>query len=143
MIVIAEKEELCLVEDKKEPILITGAGALNVMTALRNIPRDTPIVNIGYAGSNTIPIGTKCHIGKVAVTHPNAKFQDKTYSLDGDTPCYSAADFVTATDIERPCVFDMELAYILALGFTNVTAEKVVSDNLSLREYEECLKKPL
>lgn len=37
----------------------------------------------------------------------------------------------------------MELAYILALGFKNVTAEKVVSDNLSLDEFNKSTKEKL
>jgi hypothetical protein len=115
-------------------IIITGIGPLNVISKLMNLPRDTPIHNVGYAGSNSIPIGTRCRIGKVSAYH-KAIFTDPKYVLDGDTPLYSSGDFVTETDITEPCLFDMELAFILAMGFTNVTAEKVVSDNLSLKEY--------
>ena len=44
------------------------------------------------------------------------------------------------TNIKEPCVFDMELAYILALGFKRVESIKIVSDNLSLKQYEEEIK---
>lgn len=34
-------------------------------------------------------------------------------------------------------VFDMELAFIMAMGFKNVKSEKIVSDNLNLKEFEK------
>lgn len=138
LIVVAMPEEIRLVEEATvgDEILVTGIGGVNVVEALRDIPRDTPIFNIGYAGSNSIKPGTRCRIGKVALHHPKAAYEEPSFSLDGETPCFTSSDFVTETAIEEPCVFDMELAYILALGFTNVTAEKVVSDNLNEKEYE-------
>lgn len=42
-------------------------------------------------------------------------------------------------EIKEPCVFDMELAYICSL-FDNVEAIKIVSDNLSMDQYEEMIK---
>ena len=135
MTVIAMPSELPLTDRKN--VLITGVGALNVIMALKGLPLDLPILNVGYAGSNHIPVGTCCRIGKVRAYHPIADFEDREYELDGDVPCYTAGDFVTHTDIVEDCVFDMELAYILALGFTNVTAIKIVSDNLNLREFEK------
>ena len=62
LIVIAEREELKLVDklvDKgilKKGIttLITGVGALNIISALKNIPKDRHIINIGYAGSKNL-----------------------------------------------------------------------------------------
>ena len=53
LVVIAEKEELKLVEKlgyNHYPVLITGVGALNVIETLKDIPRDTVLINIGYAG---------------------------------------------------------------------------------------------
>lgn len=59
------------------------------------------------------------------------------YKLNGGTYiCYTSDDFVLHTDITEPVVFDMELYAILSMGFTNVTAIKIISDNLSLEEYE-------
>lgn len=141
MIVIALPDELSLAGNTDETALVTGFGALNVIAALQNVSRETPIHNVGYAGSNSIPVGTRCRIGLVKAYHPVAGDDRCCYYLDGDVPCYTAGDFVTSTSITEPCVFDMELAYILAMGFTNVTSEKVVSDNLSKEEFEECLKK--
>ena len=52
-------------------------------------------------------------------------------------PCYTSNDFVTSTTIKEDCVFDMELAYIAAMGFQHLHALKIVSDNLSLHTYRE------
>ena len=52
--------------------------------------------------------------------------------------CLTSTDFVLKSDVED-CLFDMELAYIMALGFENVIAYKYVSDNLDLQEYREKL----
>ena len=53
-----------------------------------------------------------------------------------DSICYSNTDFVLQSDY-KDCVFDMELAYIAAMGFENLVALKIVSDNLSLHDYRE------
>ena len=50
--------------------------------------------------------------------------------------CYTNCDFVLASDY-KDCVFDMELAFIAALGFKNLHSFKYVSDNLSLHAYHE------
>jgi hypothetical protein len=68
------------------------------------------------------------------------EYDEPTYTLSGYVPCYTSNDFVLQTNIKEPVVFDMELAYILALGFKNVESIKIVSDNLSLKEYEEQIK---
>jgi hypothetical protein len=50
--------------------------------------------------------------------------------------CYTNTDFVLASDY-KDCVFDMELAFVAALGFTRLHSLKYVSDNLSLHTYHE------
>ena len=50
--------------------------------------------------------------------------------------CYSNCDFVLQSDY-KDCVFDMELAFIAAMGFKNLHALKYVSDNLSLHAYHD------
>lgn len=145
LIVIAEKEELKLVDElgyEDYPVLITGVGGANVVRALKNFPRDTEILNIGYAGSNNLPIGTKVVVGSCNTYNEIAKFYEKTPALDlieeskifVRCPCYTSTDFVTHTNKKESCVFDMELAFICAL-FDNVSAIKVVSDNLDIKEY--------
>lgn len=146
LVVIAEKEELKLVEElgySNYPVLITGVGAINVIQSLKNIPISEEIVNIGYCGSNNIAIGTKCKIGQCFLYHPNVNYGEifegafKQSEFNGNYTCYTSTDFVTHTDIKEPCVFDMELAFILALGYRNIQAIKVVSDNLNKKEYKE------
>lgn len=141
LVVIATKDELKLVEEYGfggNPILITGVGGVNVINALKDLPRDTPILNIGYAGSNTLEIGTSVSVGKVHTYHPKAEFSEtESYNLTiGTHTCYTSTDFVTQCDFKEPCVFDMELAFICALGFKQVRSIKIVSDNLNIEEYE-------
>ncbi len=143
MIVIATNDEVSLLEKynkNNEEVIKTGVGGLNVIESLKDIDRNTPILNIGYVGSNNIKKGTEVTISKVLLYHPNVTYDEKSYKLDGDVKCYTSNDFVLETDILEPVVFDMELAYILALGFKNVKSIKIVSDNLSYDEYEESIK---
>lgn len=152
LLVIAEKEELKLVEQlgyKDYPILITGVGALNIIEALKDIPKDVSIINIGYAGSKNLEPGKFYAIDGVSLYHQNVKYIEPSYSLGynpwtgGGEPltrvkCLTGTDFVLESDV-KGCVFDMELAYIKALGFEDVIAYKYVSDNLDLQEYREKL----
>lgn len=137
--VVAMQEEERLAEGYRH-VIVTGVGPLNVIETLDGLDRDTPIANIGYAGSNSIPKGSRVRIGAVTSYHPNVRLEEPAYALDGDTPCYTSSDFVAHTDITEPCAFDMELAYILAMGFTDVISEKVISDNLNVTEFEESAK---
>ena len=152
LVVIAEKEELKLVEQlgyKDYPILITGVGALNIIEALKDIPKYVSIINIGYAGSKNLEPGKFYAIDGVSLYHQNVKYIEPSYSLGynpwtgGEEPltpvkCLTGTDFVLESDI-KGCVFDMELAYIKVLGFEDVIAYKYVSDNLDLQEYREKL----
>lgn len=146
IVVIAEKEELKLVEKLgygDQPIIITGVGGVNVINALKDLPRDTEILNIGYCGSNKYDIGTEVYIENVATNHENAKFYEKYCPLilirplgSASCPCYTSTDFVRYTNKKEPCVFDMELAFICSL-FDNVRSIKVVSDNLNKKQYNK------
>ena len=151
LVVIAEKEEKKLVERylpefKDAEVLITGVGALNIMRSLRDIPLDTPIVNIGYAGSSNFAIGTVVEVSEARLNHPNVSYPEPEFRLAGNdcmlfsdmtrAVCYTGVDFCLQSDY-RDCVFDMELAFILGMGFTNVRAIKIVSDNLSLHDYRK------
>ena len=136
MIVVATKAEYERFKSDTQDTVVTGVGYGNVYRALADVPRDTPILNIGYAGSNTIAKGTECIIGECRHYHPNVEFEEPTYRLAGEYICYTSDDFVLQTDITEPVVFDMELYAILSMGFTDVRAIKIVSDNLSLEEYE-------
>ena len=149
LIVIAEKEELKLVEElgySGHPVIITGVGGMNVIRALKDLPRETEILNIGYAGSNVLPIGTRVYVDQVHTYHEMVNFKEPSFYANGIYKigykchdCYTSTDFVTSTKIEEDCVFDMELAFICSM-FENVFSIKVVSDNLDLKQYEEKIK---
>jgi len=151
LVVIAEKEELKLVQElgyTTYPVLITGVGALNVIETLRDIPKDTKIINIGYAGSKDLPVGKFYAVDYVAHNHPNVSYAESYYKLNwipfiGDDrfevkTCYTGCDFVLETKLGN-CLFDMELVYIMALGFTDVISFKYVSDNLDLQEHRKTI----
>ena len=141
MIVVATEAEYNRFKSDNQKIIMTGVGYANVFKALADIPRDTPIINIGYAGSNSIPIGKVCAIGECRHYHPNVEYAEETYKLPGNYTCFTSDDFVLKTDIDYPVVFDMELYAIMSMGFTNVVAIKIVSDNLSIEEYESKVEK--
>lgn len=154
LVVIAEKEELKLVKELgyvTYPIIITGVGALNVIEALKDVPKDTKIINIGYAGSKDLEPGKFYMVDCVTLYHPNVPYFEPLYHIKKDSPygilddqfetktCYTGSDFVLETKLGN-CLFDMELAYIAALGFKSILAFKYVSDNLDLQEYRHTLK---
>lgn len=146
MIVVATDEEYKLAKKrfKRHLIVKTGVGGVNVIRKLKHFPKWLKITNFGYVGSNVIPIGTEVRVGSCKLYHPNVEYDEpifitRDYMCSGIC-CYTSNDFVLNTNINRSCVFDMELAYILALGFKNVESIKIVSDNLSLSQYEEEIK---
>ena len=81
MIVIAMEEERKKFGPEEE-VLVTGVGAINILRALQDLPRDTPIHNIGYAGSNNIPIGTRVRVGRVELYHPHYAYEEPVFQLD-------------------------------------------------------------
>lgn len=145
LVVVATDEEYKLAKKrfKHHLIIKTGVGGINVIRTLKHFPKWLKIINFGYVGSNNIPVGTEVKIFESKLYHPNVEYLEPAYLLNCNlleenlVDCYTSNDFVLTTDIKEPCVFDMELAYIMALGFKNVTSIKIVSDNLSLKEYEE------
>ena len=150
IVVIAQPEEIKLVKElgyENNPIIITGVGGVNVIKALKDLPRDTEILNIGYCGSNKLPIKTLVDVYAVGTLHEKAQTHEtlmilKNAILDNDVYnciCYTCTDFVEQTNIEIPCVFDMELGFIRAM-FPNTRAIKVVSDNLNYKEYKNSTK---
>jgi len=141
VIVVATDEEYNLAKKrfKGQKIIKTGVGGINVIRKLKRLPKWLKIINFGYVGSNVLPIGTEIRVGESRLYHPNVIYNEPEYTLDKESTikCFTSNDFVLETKIEKPCVFDMELAYICALGFKRVESIKIVSDNLSLKEYEE------
>lgn len=142
-LVVATREELGLVEHEG-PAIITGIGALNVMRALDSLPRNTPLLNVGYCGSGAFKRGEKASITACTLWHPGIKYPEPNFVLEPmpgfpATTCYTITDFGGDKTVDG--VFEMELAFILGMGFTNVRAVKCVSDNCDFAEYEQTIQK--
>ncbi len=138
-IVVATETERAMMHEMgfgDNEIVVTGVGIVNAITALGGLPRDVRIINIGYAGSNLIARGEVVTIRNSFLYHPNVTFREPKFILNGAVDCYTSCDFVRRTKFIRPVVFDMELAAICALNFREVISIKIVSDNLSQREYK-------
>ncbi len=150
-ILIAEEGERQLIEkylpNVEGEVLVTGVGAINILAALRHLPKDAQLLNIGYCGSANFEIGSAVEVTEVRLNHPNVTYPEPTLPLSPvattiaadsvlKAVCYSNCDFVLQSDY-KDCVFDMELAFIAAQGFEHVSAVKIVSDNLSLHAYHE------
>lgn len=141
-IAIASKNELPLVGrlplDFHLPVIITGVGGTNVINALKDLPKDSVIYNIGYAGCPDIPIGSMVKIGKSRLFH-QVDYEEQVYEIGEGATCYTSTDFVTY-GVEPGCIYDMELAFICSLGFSIVRAYKVISDNCNYSQYKETTK---
>ena len=152
-IIMAEEGERVLIEKAQQTLgldlsdaelIFTGVGAINIIRSLQHLDREAELINIGYAGSANFDLGTWVEVTEVRLNHPNVTYPEPELRLQVmgyglQALCYSNCDFVLASDY-KDCVFDMELAYIAALGFERVSALKVVSDNLSLHAYHEVTK---
>ena len=150
-IVMAEEGEHNLIEQVKQlgvdlegaTLVYTGVGAINVIRSLDSLDREAEIYNIGYAGSANFDLGTWVEVTEVRLNHPNVTYAEPSlplavgyWPLAKQAVCYTNTDFVLQSDY-KDCVFDMELAFIAALGFKNLHSFKYVSDNLSLHAYHE------
>lgn len=128
-----------LSEEDYEAVVITGVGGTNVVRTLRSYPQDTHIINIGFAGSATIPKGKAVRVKQVSLYHPECEYDEPTMTIGGEgVHCYTSCDFVGDKKRENS-VFDMELAFIAALGFLKIDSIKVVSDSIDYAEYEQTI----
>ncbi len=133
------------------PVIVTGVGGINIIRSLRDLPRDSEVVNIGYAGSANFEIGSLVEVTEIRLNHPNVTYPEPELKLNSlkdsgvaVSDCanlikavgYSNCDFVLQSDY-KDCVFDMELAFIVSFGFKSVASLKIVSDNLSLHAYHD------
>lgn len=154
-ILLAEEGERTLLDQLKEAglpaewqnaqIIYTGVGGINVVRALQALPREAELLNIGYAGSANFDIGTWVAVTEVRLNHPNVTYREPILKISDcrlqiancrQAVCYTNCDFVLQSDY-TDCVFDMELAFIAALGFAKLHSIKYVSDNLSLHAYHD------
>ena len=149
-IIMAEEGEHDLLNQVKEKLgldlsdaelIYTGVGAINIIQHLQHLDREAEIYNIGYAGSANFDIGTWVEVTEVRLNHPAVSYSEPELRLQVtgyglQAVCYTNCDFVLQSDY-KDCVFDMELAFIAALGFQHLHSLKYVSDNLSLHAYHE------
>ncbi len=153
-IIMAEEGERVLLDQAKEALgldlsdaelIFTGVGAINIIRSLQHLDREAELINIGYAGSANFDLGTWVEVTEVRLNHPNVTYKEPELKISNQqstinnvkqAPCFTSTDFVLASDY-KDCVFDMELAFIAALGFTNLHSYKYVSDNLSLHAYHD------
>ena len=144
-ILVATKQEYDLAK-KYLPdfnIMRIGVGASNVIRACSTIDRHEKIVNIGFAGSNTLPKGivtTVFRSFRQLEKHMTGVIEEdyrQGYILSDDGyDCYTSNSFVIESDCVNPVLYDMELNYIVAFPFEMLGAIKIVSDNLNLEQYE-------
>lgn len=140
VILAAEEAEYrkCLEYFPEYECILMGVGAGNVIRTCSALPEGTKVINIGYAGSNMLGIGT---VTTVSESHRLVKgsynFTDHANPLhiaDEGRPCFTNNDFVTESDKTEPVLFDMELNYIAAFSprIDLILSIKIVSDNLSI-----------
>lgn len=151
-LIVATPEELALPAARENMrdrhIIVTGEGPLNVIKAVKVLPWDCDILNVGYAGSPDLQPGTAVCPSSVSTFHPCTAFLEPRailHSYDANTPrvpCVTAMDFITSADnLPAGCVVDMELAFLAAFNFAHLVSVKYVSDNLNKKQYDSCLKK--
>ncbi len=149
-------------KEKNQRLIITGIGkqltAINLTQYLSNQPKPDLIINVGYAGSTDIPIGKWVNISRVYNYEWEIPGEEKYVMLAGGSQklellknsdveiveCYSSESFVTDTEIEEHVAFDMELhsiSLICDLYDISLLSLKKISDNLSLKNYYNNLKK--
>ena len=140
VILAAEEAEYrkCLEYFPEYECILMGVGAGNVIKTCSSLPEGTRVINVGYAGSNVLPIGT---VTTVSASHRlvngHYNFTDHANPLvlsPEGVPCYTNNDFVTESDKTEPTLFDMELNYIAAFSprLELLFSIKIVSDNLSI-----------
>ena len=143
VILAAEEAEykLCKTFFPEIECVLMGVGAGNVIKTCSMLPKGTRIINIGYAGSNVLDIGTVTLVKEsYRLTDGSYKFLDHANPLQltkTGYPCYTNNSFVTSTDKIEPALFDMELNYIASFTprLELVASIKVVSDNLSVEAF--------
>ena len=76
IITIAEPSELKLIEEItgghswSGRIIITGVGMMTTIRALKDVDGNATILNLGYAGTNSLEVG-KCYQVSSVATHHN------------------------------------------------------------------------
>lgn len=128
-----------LADNEYDEVVVTGVGGTNVIKELGRYSKISHIVNIGYAGSGTIPKGSAVIVKDVSLFHKVCDYDEPIMHLaDEGVHCYTSCDFVGDKERENS-VFDMELAFIAAMGFRKVESIKVISDCIDYAEYKKTI----
>ena len=144
IVAVATQEEKRLIarflnKGEYDLVVVTGVGGTNVIKTLQKFPRCYCIINIGFAGSATIPKGQAVKVKQVSLYHKECNYNEPTFTLAEDgANCFTSCDFVGDKTAENS-VFDMELAFIAALGFKKLDSYKVISDNIDYEEYKNTI----
>lgn len=148
VILTATKEEYSLVLEnlKGYTVVRMGVGASNVIRTISNMPftkTNCHFINVGFCGSNKLPVGTVAKVRKTFRLVDNAvEFEDPLngVSLGKDGyDCITNNSFVTESTTDTPVLYDMELNYIAAFPIELLGAVKIVSDNLDVTQYESTI----
>lgn len=148
-IIVATQEEFELARKylPEFPIVQTGVGAKSVIGTLANIDPHEDFINIGFAGSNTLPKGTVTLVGRsylnlqpYMVGLVNDEYTEGIELSEEGIDCYTDNNFVQKSTNQSPVLYDMELYYELAFPFRIVGSIKIVSDNLSYSEYDKTVQ---
>lgn len=158
---IVEKLDLEMITDelfrkRNVTLLLSGIGkqrtAISLTKYICENKKPDLIINIGYAGSTDIKIGSWVNITKSYNYEWNIPGEEE-YSftdygnralelLDNaniqKVECYSSESFVTKTNLKGHIAFDMELHSVAVIGDMfdiPVMSLKKISDNLSLNDY--------
>ena len=138
---------------KGAQIVTTGVGGASVVSALQGIPRDCRIINVGFCASSAFAIGDAVGVSACEYYMPKSGIKPVCHGIHAvgiyglplvntGALCCTVGDFLT----EKPAddapltVYDMELAFIRALGFHEVCAIKIVSDNFNFEQYQQATK---
>lgn len=139
-------------------LLISGIGkqktAIGLTKYLCENEKPDLIINVGYAGSTDIQIGSWVSIQRTYnyewfipgeeqysfLDYGNNELQVLENEMVQIVDCYSSESFVTVTNLKGHIAFDMEVHSIAVIGDMfniPVMSLKKVSDNLSLDKYYE------
>lgn len=130
--------------------VITGVGGANVVASMQGIPRDCRVINVGFCASSAFAIGDALGVSTCEYFMPKSGIKLVGHGIhpvgiyglplvNKGALCCTVGDFLTEkpTDAAPLTVYDMELAFIRALGFHEVSAIKIVSDNFNFEQYQQ------
>lgn len=141
LVIVANKAEAKIAKKlfKNHQIKVIGEGFYQVLTNLKGISKKQPLINFGMAGGVGYKINQTVEVGTSKLLTTTRNIKSKTFKLSNSgVVCYTANDFVLRNNTKnQKCIFDMELYYILALGYNVIKSIKLISDNLDLDRYHK------